>query len=154
MIGLGVLVALGRRLLAATLADTGLLPAGYYRHLVLAALEEEDFAAALKWLPYTEDKLLTQLVVLRLRLLAARHEEQRLALEELLEKEPPPHLAHRVRDLLAQQEKALDLLTGYQQEGLKILATFGNSGPTSPRTAPAAERDESVEPPRTSRRSR
>ena len=36
MFGLGVLVALGRRLVAATLADTGVLPAGYYRHLALA----------------------------------------------------------------------------------------------------------------------
>ena len=52
MFGIGILVALGRRVATAALADTGLLPAGFYRHLALAALEEEDFPRALKWLPF------------------------------------------------------------------------------------------------------
>ena len=106
MIGIGVMVALGRRLLAATLADTGLLPAGYYRHLALEALEEEDFAKAL---------------VLRLRLLSARHDEQRVAVQELLKLNPPEKLRERGLALLAQENRARELLGEYEKEGLRIL---------------------------------
>lgn len=121
MIGIGVLVALGRRLLAATLADTGLLPAGYYRHLALAALEEEDFPKALEWLPFAEDPLLTQLLVLRLRLLAARHDEQRQAVLELLDLNPPEKLRERCLALLTQENRALELLGQYEGKALDIL---------------------------------
>jgi hypothetical protein len=121
MLGLGVLVALGRRLLAATLADTGMLPAGYYRHLALASLEEEDYPRALKWLGFAGDPVLTQLTVLRLRLLAARHAEQRLAVEQLLDPAPPEHLRERCLALLAQEDRALELLGQYERKGLEIL---------------------------------
>ena len=121
MVGLGVLVALGRRLLAATLADTGLLPVGYYRHLALAALEEEDFPKALEWLPFAEDPLLTQLLVLRLRLLAARHDEQRRAVLELLDLNPPEKLKERCLALLTQENRALELLGQYEGKALDIL---------------------------------
>lgn len=115
------MVALGRRLLAATLADTGLLPAGYYRHLALEALEEEDFAKALEWLPFAQDPILTQLLVLRLRLLSARHDEQRQAVEELLKLNPPETLRARGLALLDQENRALELLEHYEKKGLKIL---------------------------------
>ncbi|MFW6112826.1 MAG: hypothetical protein ACOC8G_00760 [Thermodesulfobacteriota bacterium] len=121
MFGIGILVALGRRLVAATLADTGLLPAGYYRHLALAALEEEDFPQALTWLPFAEDPLLTQLLVLRLRLLAGKHEEQRQAVRELLDLNPPEILRQRGQALLEQENRALDLLGRYEREALDIL---------------------------------
>ncbi|MFZ2089438.1 MAG: hypothetical protein WAU47_12765 [Desulfobaccales bacterium] len=122
MIGIGVLIALGRRLVAATLADTGLLPASYYRHLALAALEEEDFPQALQWLPFSQDPVLTQLLILRLRLLAKQHEEQRRALGELIDQNPPDHLRERCQTLLNQENRALELLGAYEQQGLKILA--------------------------------
>lgn len=121
MFGIGILVALGRRLLYATVADTGLLPAKYYRHLALAALEEENFPEALTWLPFAQDPVLTQLVVLRLRLLAAKHDEQRQAVEELLRQHPPENLRERCQALLDQENRALELLGQYQHEGLKIL---------------------------------
>ena len=121
MIGLGVLVALGRRFLAATLADTGMLPASYYRHLALAAMEEEDFPRALEWLPFAQDPVLTQLLVLRLRLLAARHDEQRQAVQELLEQHPPETLRDRCQDLLTQENRALELLEQYERHALEIL---------------------------------
>jgi hypothetical protein len=132
MFGIGIIVALGRRLLAATLADTGMLPAGYYRHLALAALEEEDFPRALDWLPFAQDPLLTQLLVLRLRLLAAKHDEQRQAVEELLRQNPPENLRERCQALLDQENRALDLLGQYQQEGLKILGERNHQAPPSP----------------------
>jgi hypothetical protein len=121
MIGLGVLVALGRRFLAATLADTGMLPASYYRHLALAAMEEEDFPRALEWLPFAQDPVLTQLLVLRLRLLAARHDEQRQAVQELLEQDPPQTLRDRCQDLLTQENRAFELLGQYERHALEIL---------------------------------
>lgn len=121
MFGVGVLVALGRRLVAATLADTGLLPASYYRHLALAALEEEDFPRALQWLPFARDPLITQLLVLRLRLLAQKHEEQRRAVLELLDQNPPENLRERGQALLTQENRALELLGQYERQGLKIL---------------------------------
>jgi len=121
MFGIGVLVALGRRLAAATLADTGLLPAGYYRHLALAAIEEEDFPRALKWLPFARDPVLTQLLVLRLRLLAQQHEGQRRAVLALLEQNLPETLRERGQALLDQEGRATELLKHYEGEALKLL---------------------------------
>ena len=83
MLGLGLLVRLGRQVLAGPVADSGVLPAGYYRHLVLAALEEEDFPGALRHLKWAGDPLLAQIIVLRLRLLSARHRRQLAAIQDL-----------------------------------------------------------------------
>ena len=76
MLGLGLLVRLGRQVLAGPVADSGVLPAGYYRHLALAALEAEDFPGALRYLKWAADPLLAQIMVFRLRLLSARHRRQ------------------------------------------------------------------------------
>ncbi len=132
MIGIGVLIALGRRLVAATLADTGLLPAAYYRHLALAALEEEDFPQALQWLPFAGDPVLTQLLVLRLRLLAQKHQEQQRALMELLAQDPPEPQRQRCQEILAQENRALELLGDYEQQSLKILAQRNQQVPSPP----------------------
>jgi len=121
MFGLGVMVALGRRVATLALADTGLLPANFYRHLALASLEEEDFPGALKWLPFARDPVLTQLMVLRLRLLAARHQEQRQAVLALLDQDLPHDLRSRGQALLEQEGRALELLQTYTQEALKLL---------------------------------
>jgi hypothetical protein len=129
MFGIGILVALGRRVATATLADTGLLPAGFYRHLALAALEEEDFPRALKWLPFAEDPVLTQLLVLRLRLLAARHKEQRQAVVALLDQDLPPNLRSRGQALLEQEDKATALLQGYTEAALKLLGQIRGGKP-------------------------
>ena len=128
MFGIGIVVALGRRVAAATLADTGLLPADYYRHLALAALEEEDFSGALKWLPFAQDPVLTQLLVLRLRLLAKQHGEQRRALLALLDQNLPETLRERGQALLDQENRASELLQLYEQEALKILVTNSSPG--------------------------
>jgi hypothetical protein len=128
MFGIGILVALGRRLAAATLADTGLLPAGYYRHLTLAALEEEDFPGALKWLPFAQDPVLTQLLVLRLRLLGKQHEEQRRAVLALLDQDLPDTLRQRGLALLDQEKRAAELLQEYEGEALKLLKAGRESG--------------------------
>jgi hypothetical protein len=121
MFGIGILVALGRRLVGATLADTGLLPAGYYRHLALTALEEEDFPGVLQWLPFAHDPVLTQLLILRLRLLALKQEEQRGAVLELIAQDPPENLRERCQALLNQESRALELLGQYERQALKIL---------------------------------
>jgi hypothetical protein len=145
MFGIGILVVLGRRLAAATLADTGLLPAGYYRHLALAALEEEDFPGALKWLPFARDPLLIQLLVLRLRLLAREHDEQRRAVVALLDQNLPETLRERGQALLDQETRAAGLLQTYEQEALKLM---GDSPEPGPRSSPGpSENQDSLDDP-------
>lgn len=145
MFGIGILVALGRRLAAAALADTGILPAAFYRHLALAALEEEDFPQALKWLPYAQDPVLTQLLVLRLRLLGKEHEEQRRGVQALLDQNLPENLRERGLALLDQENKAAKLLKIYERQALKILGETGESA--SQQASAAAEIDPQPEDP-------
>jgi hypothetical protein len=145
MFGIGILVALGRRLVAATLADTGLLPASYYRHLALTALEEEDFPRALQWLPFAHDPVLTQLLVLRLRLLGKQHEGQRRAVLALLDQDLPEDLRTRGQALLDQENKATELLRNYERVALKILG-YSRETP-SQRASGASEIDPKLEDP-------
>lgn len=121
MFGIGILVGLGRRLLARPVADSGLLPASYYRHLALAAMEEEDFPRTLDYLQWAEDPLLTQIFIFRLRLLKSRHQEQRQALELLLDQSPPSEQLKKGQALLTQEQRALELLAGFETRALKLL---------------------------------
>ena len=121
MLGLGFLFGLGRRLLAGPVADSGLLPAGYYRHLTLAALEAEDFPEALHYLPWAEDPVLAQLLILRLRLLTVRHQQQRQALLYLLSQEPPEEQKEKYYTLLTQEDRALELLGQYEDQAWSFL---------------------------------
>jgi hypothetical protein len=122
VLGLGILVRLGRQALAGPVADAGLLPAGYYRHLILAALEEEDFFRALHYLEWAEDPLLAQVIVLRLRLLAAKHRRQVEVVAELAAR-PDLTAEHRERcqELLTQENRALELLQEYEEKALALL---------------------------------
>jgi hypothetical protein len=119
MIGLGLLVRLGRQVLAGPVADAGILPAKYYRHLVLAALEEEDFPRALHHLKWANNPLLAQIIILRLRLLAARHQHQAAAVQDLKQR-PDLTVAQRERcqALLDQETRAVELLQGYEDQAL------------------------------------
>jgi hypothetical protein len=122
MLGLGLLVRLGRQVLAGPVADAGMLPPGYYRHLILAALENEDFPGALHYLQWAQDPLLPQIIVLRLRLLTARHRRQVEVVEELASR-PDLTATHRERcqALLGQENRALELLQEYEAEALAHL---------------------------------
>jgi hypothetical protein len=121
MLGVGLLVRLGRSLLAGPVADSGLLPAGYYRHLALGALEEEDFSRALTYLRWAQDRVLTQVLILRLRLLAAQHRQQRQALEDILQTPLPSETAAKCRALMAQVDQALAILRNYETQALAEL---------------------------------
>ncbi|MFA4902353.1 MAG: hypothetical protein WC600_06365 [Desulfobaccales bacterium] len=122
MFGLGLLVRLGRQVLAGPVADAGILPTGYYRHLVLEALEEEDFPGALHHLKWADNSLLAQIIVLRLRLLAARHRRQMAAIQDLMGRSGlTAAYRERCQDLLAQETKALELLRGYEVQALIYL---------------------------------
>jgi hypothetical protein len=118
MLGINLLVRLTRQVLAGPVADSGMLPAGYYRHLVLAALEEEDFPGALRHLKWAEEPLLAQILVVRLRLLAEGHRRQRQALRDWLETRLPEDTGGKIRDLLAAEDQALKLLAGYERQAL------------------------------------
>jgi len=129
MLGLGLLVRLGRQVLAGPVADSGVLPAGYYRHLVLAALEEEDFSGAVRYLEWAEDPLLAQIIVLRLRLLAARHRRRQAAVRDLLISELMAARREQYDTLLAEEARALELLREYETQALAQLG--------GPRRSPA-----------------
>lgn len=133
MIGLNLLVRLGRQVLAGPVAEAGLLPASYYRHLVLTAMEAEDFPGALNYLKWAQDPLLAQLLVLRLRLLAAKHGRQRQAILDRLEANSgtgfqpvsdtgwKPVLPEKYQDLLLAEYRALGLLREYEAQALALL---------------------------------
>jgi hypothetical protein len=120
MLGLNLLMRAGRSLLAGPVADAGWLPGSYYRHLVLEALEEDDFPGALNYLQWTEDPLLAQLLILRLRLLAKEHEQQRHTLQNLLANGLPEERREKCRSLLEKQERALELLGEYEGRALRF----------------------------------
>lgn len=121
MLGLGLLVRLGRQVLAGPVADSGVLPAGYYRHLVLAALEEEDFPGALRHLKWAGDPLLAQILVFRLRLLATRHRRQLEAIQDLLRSDLKAARREQYETLLAEEARALEFLRDYETRALAHL---------------------------------
>jgi len=129
VLGLGLLVRLGRQALAGPVADSGVLPAGYYRHLVLAALEEEDFPGALRYLKWAEDPLLAQIIVLRLRLLSDRHRRRLEAVQDLLRPELTAARRAQCETLLSEEARALELLKDYEAGAMAHLG--------GPRQAPA-----------------
>jgi hypothetical protein len=124
---------LGRQVLAGPFVEAGLLPASYYRHLVLEAMEAEDFPGALSYLKWAADPVLAQLLVLRLRLLAVRHAKQRQAILELLKTDSSagfqpvsetgwePALPEKYQDLLHAEDRALKLLKEYEARALAML---------------------------------
>jgi hypothetical protein len=126
MLGLNLLIRLGRSILKGPVTDAGLWPAPVYRHLVLEALEGDDFEGALEYLKWAGDPLLAQILVLRLRLLAAKHDRRRQAIRELLEaggsagfqpaSDPgwKPALPEKYQELLQAEDRALELLQAYE----------------------------------------
>ena len=136
MLVLGLLVRLGRQVLAGPVADSGVLPAGYYRHLVLAALEEEDFPGALRHLKWAGDPLLAEILVFRLRLLAARHRRQSEAIQDLLASASTPARREHYKILLAEEARALELLQDYEARAMAHLGggrqRLTETGPAGP----------------------
>jgi hypothetical protein len=122
MLGVNLLVRLGRRALAGPLAASGLLPVAYYRHLALAAMEDEDFPGALQYLPWAGDPLLAQILVLRLRLLAGQHRRQLEALTALGQSGPSGARREACQALISQESRALKLLADYEARALRLAA--------------------------------
>lgn len=127
---MGLLVRLGRQVLAGPVAASGVLPAGYYRHLALEALEEEDFPGALRYLKWAEDPLLAQIVVFRLRLLSARHRRQSEAVQDRLDSETSAARREHYQTVLSEETRALELLHDYEARAMAHLG--------GPRQAPPA----------------
>lgn len=121
MLGLCLLVRLGRQVLAGPVADSGVLPAGYYRHLTLEALEAEDFPEALRYLKWAADPLLAQIMVFRLRLLSARHRRQSEAVQELMDSESSAARREHYQTLLSEETRALELLQDYEARAMAHL---------------------------------
>lgn len=121
MLGLGLLVRLGRQVLAGPVADSGVLPAGYYRHLALEALEAEDFPGALRYLKWAADPLLAQIMVFRLRLLSARHRRQCSAIRDLSASESSAERREHYKALLIEETRAQELLQDYEARAMAHL---------------------------------
>jgi hypothetical protein len=135
MLGINLLVRAGRSLLAGPVAEGGWLPTGYYRHLVLEALEEDDFPGALNYLRWTDDPILAQLLILRVRLLAQEHQQQCRTLEALLNNGLPEERSEKCRALLEKQERALKLLSEYEGRARRFSGGMGqDSGGAGLRT--------------------
>jgi len=122
MLGLNLLVRLGRMVLAGPIADSGLLPASYYRHLVLSAMEADDFPGALNYLKWAADPLLAQILVLRLRLLAAEHGRQRRILADWLDNGLSEDHRQQCQALLLAEDRAVRLLGEYETQALALLS--------------------------------
>ena len=129
MLGLGLLVRLGRQVLAGPVADSGVLPSGYYRHLALEALEAEDFPGALRYLKWAADPLLAQIMVFRLRLLSARHRRQSEAVQDLLDSESSPARREHYQTLLSEEARALEFLHDYEARAMAHLGGPHRSPP-------------------------
>jgi hypothetical protein len=121
MLGLNLLVRLGRTFLAGPVLDLGVLPSSCYRHLALAALEEEDFPGALSSLKWADDPLLVQVLIFRLRLLTARHRRQAQALGDLVQTDLSEEQRATCQDLMKEEDRALNLLNGYEARALGML---------------------------------
>ena len=121
MLGLGLLVRLGRQVLAGPVADSGVLPSGYYRHLALEALEAEDFPGALRYLKWAADPLLAQIMIFRLRLLSARHRRQWEAIRDLSASESSAERQEHYTTVLAEETRALELLQDYEARAMAHL---------------------------------
>ncbi len=121
MLGVNLLVRLGRQVLKGPVVDSGLLPASCYRHLTLAALEEDNFPGALEYLEWAGDPLLAQILILRLRLLAVKHGRQRQVLVDLLRQGPPEERRRQYHELLNASDRALELLSRYEAQAVAEL---------------------------------
>jgi hypothetical protein len=131
VLGLGLLVRLGRQVLAGPVADAGVLPQNYYRHLVLAALEEEDFPGALRHLKWAADPLLAQIIILRLRLLAARHRQQQAVVRDRWLSELSAARRAQYKTLLGEEGRALELLEQYETQAMAHLAGLPDRRPAA-----------------------
>ncbi len=121
-LGLNLLFRLGRQTLVAPLEDTGWLPDSYYSSQALQALEENDFCACLRYVkltgaPATEAaRLVSQLLILRCRLLQEQHRRRCQAVAALAAAEPDPERAGRYDAVLAEENRALGMLRRYEED--------------------------------------
>ena len=125
-VGLNLLFRLGRRLLAAPLEDSGLLPGKYYRSQALAALEEQDFPGCLRYLRLAaprrraQTRMIAQVLILRCRLLREKHWRQQQTLQELCRRESDAAKQARYTEILQAEEKAIQFLDSYIQEAREV----------------------------------
>jgi hypothetical protein len=128
-LGVNLLFRLGRKLLAAPLEDSGLLPGKYYRSQALEALEENDFPECLRYLKMaevhrkTQARMVAQLLILRCRLLLEEHKKRAHRLEENLRLGNDPAKAHCYRQVLREECKAQQFLNRYIREAQLLVKT-------------------------------
>jgi hypothetical protein len=135
-LGVNMLFRLGRKVLAAPLEDTGLLPGKYYRSQALAALQENDFPECLRYLKMakthrkTQARMVAQLLILRCRMLLEDHKGRVQGLTDRLRLETDADKRGRYEEILTEERKAVHLLERYVREAQDLVKRPEN--PTLP----------------------
>ncbi len=125
-VGLNFLFRIGRRLLAAPLENSGLLPGKYYRSQALSALDEHDFPACLHYLRLADPqrqaktRMIAQVLILRCRLLREERQRQLAKVEALCHEASDPDKKQRYLDILLEEKKAIHYLESYIREAQEL----------------------------------
>ena len=126
-VGLNFLFRVGRKVLAAPLEDSGLLPGKYYRSQALDALTENDFPECLRYLKMaethrkTQARMVAQLLILRCRMLLADHKGRIRDLTDRLRLTTDADKQRRYEEILTEERKAVQLLERYIREAQDLV---------------------------------
>ncbi|AEB08511.1 hypothetical protein [Desulfobacca acetoxidans] len=137
-LGINLLFRMGRKLVAAPLEDSGLLPNRYYYSQALDALEGNDFPECLRYLRLAgadqrrKARLVSQLLILRCRMLQEQHKLHVQTLQEMLRINCGDGLDRRYQEILTEEQKAIGLLEGYVRDAQGLFALIPNSISVTP----------------------
>lgn len=126
-VGLNFLFRVGRKVLAAPLEDSGLLPGKYYRSQALDTLADNDFPECLRYLKMAEThrkaqaRMVAQLLILRCRMLREDHTGRIQGLTDRLRSATEADKQHRYEEILTEERKAVQLLECYIREAQDLV---------------------------------
>lgn len=126
-VGLNFLFRVGRKVLAAPLEESGLLPGKYYRSQALDALTENDFPECLRYLKMAEThrkaqaRMVAQLLILRCRMLREDHLARLQGLTDRLQSASDADKQRRYEEILTEERKAVQLLERYIREAQALV---------------------------------
>jgi hypothetical protein len=137
MVGIGILLRIGKLLLGKSLENTGALPTRFYLHETLRSLDQDNIGDAVKLLKISKGalvdrsrwKLVRQLVLFRCRVLRERHRKRIRYIESRIEelmrhgrfpwrwfRKRPVEKLTQYKKTLALEKDAQALLEEYERE--------------------------------------
>ncbi len=119
MVGLGILIRIGKLLLGKSLAKTGALPTRFYLHETLRSLDHDNIGDAVKLLKISKGalvdrsrwKLVRQLVLFRCRVLREGHRKRIRYIESRIEE----HMRYRRFPWRWFRKRPVEKLTQYKK---------------------------------------